>query len=108
MVGPIIADEERLRSRHPVVPAVRKLLYELSKLSIRAAQWIDYKWDVKYGEDQSELLFFVPKPRARPLGIGLPDLFVYDFTAFALVLEDSSYPYTNEDLLLHQAVDVAH
>ena len=48
MVGPITAYEERLRSRHLFVFAAHKLLNELSKLSIQAAQWIDYKWDVKY------------------------------------------------------------
>ena len=38
MVGPITAHEERLRSRHPFVPAARKRLNKLSKLRIRAAQ----------------------------------------------------------------------
>ena len=48
MVGLTTAHEERLRSREPFVPAARKLLNELSKLSICAAQSINCKWDAKF------------------------------------------------------------
>ena len=48
------------------------MLSDLSKLSIRVALWIDYKWDVKYCENQSELRLFVPRPNTRSLGMGLP------------------------------------
>ena len=67
MVEPITANKERLRCRRPFEPAARKLLNKLSKLSIRAAQLIDYKWNMKYYKDLSELRLFVPKPNARPL-----------------------------------------
>ena len=43
MVRSITAHKERQRSRHLFVRAARKLLNELSILSIRAAQWIQYK-----------------------------------------------------------------
>ena len=33
---------KRLKSRRPFVPAARKLLNDLSKLGIRAAQWTNY------------------------------------------------------------------
>ena len=99
MVGSITAHEERLRSRHPE---------DQSKLTIRAAQWIDYKWDVKYSEDQSELRLFVPRPSARLLGMGLPRPAWARLATFALVLEDSSLSCTNRDLLVHQSVNVAH
>ena len=52
MVWRTTAHDERLQSYHPFVPVARKLLNELFKLSIRAAQWIDYEWDVKYSENQ--------------------------------------------------------
>ena len=55
-------DLRAIRSRHPFVPAAGKLINELSKLSIQAAQWINYKWDVKYCEDQLELRLFVSRP----------------------------------------------
>ena len=45
-------------------------VHELSELSICAAQWIDYKWNAKYSEGQSELRLFVPRYRARSLGLG--------------------------------------
>ena len=72
MSGPITVHEERLLSQHLFVPVARKMLNELSKLSIRTAQWIDYKWDGKYFEDQSELRLFFPRPSARPLRMDLP------------------------------------
>ena len=54
MVESINAHEER-----PTISSslyvCRKLLNELSKLSIRAAQWTDCKWDAKYSKIQSEL-----------------------------------------------------
>ena len=34
---------EILKSRRPFVPAARKLLNDLSKLDIRAAQWTNYR-----------------------------------------------------------------
>ena len=45
MVEPTIVHEEKLRFCHPFMPAARNLLNELSKLSIRAAQWTVYKSD---------------------------------------------------------------
>ena len=42
MVGFTTAHEERLRSRLPLEPAAHELINKLSKLSIRATQWIDY------------------------------------------------------------------
>ena len=66
--------EKRLRSRHHFVPAVRKLLVKLSKLSICAAQWIVYKRYGNYSEGKSELCLFVPRPSIRQFGIGLPRL----------------------------------
>ena len=53
------------------MPEARKLLNDLFKLIVRAAQWTDYNWNAKYSEDQSELRLFVSKSSAMPLGIGL-------------------------------------
>ena len=54
------------------MPAARKLLNELFKLSIRAAQWTDYKCDAKYSEDQSERRLFVLMRSARSFGTVRP------------------------------------
>ena len=45
-------------------------VHELSELSIRAAQWIEYKWNAKYSKGQSKQRLFVPRFRARSLGLG--------------------------------------
>ena len=41
----------------------------IMQLSIRAAKWIDYKWDAKYSENQSQLCLLVQRPSTTPLGI---------------------------------------
>ena len=71
MIKCTTAHEERLQSRHSFDPAARKMINELSKLSTRAAQWTDFKWDTKYSKGQSKLCLFSPRPSARPLGMDL-------------------------------------
>ena len=63
---------ERLKSRHPFVPAARKLLQDLTELDIRAAQWTDFKWSTEYSECSSDLRAFIPRTSTRPMGMGLP------------------------------------
>ena len=62
----------RIRSRHPFVPAVRNLLDNLARLSIRASEWTNHKWNAEYCENASRLRAFVPGTGARPVGMGLP------------------------------------
>ena len=64
--------QERLKSRRPFVPAARKLLNDLSKLGIRAAQWTNYKWSAENSKRTSALHAFISRAISRPLGIGLP------------------------------------
>ena len=63
MVGPTFVQGERLPPRHPFVLEACKLLGELSEMSVRAVQWIDFKWNAKYSEGQSKLRLFVPRPQ---------------------------------------------
>ena len=42
------ASKERLKSRHPFVPAARKLLRNLSELGIRVGQRTNLTWDTEY------------------------------------------------------------
>ena len=56
----------KLRSCH----CMQALLNELSKLSIRDAQLIDYKCDAIHRRSIRASIF-VPRPIARPLGLGL-------------------------------------
>ena len=62
----------RLRSRRPFVPAARNLLDNLARLSIRASEWTNHKWNAEYCENASRLRAFVPETGARPVGMGLP------------------------------------
>ena len=63
---------ERLKSRRPFVPAAQKLIHDLSKLGIRAAQWTNYRWDTVYSKRTSVLHVFIPRASSIPLGMGLP------------------------------------
>ena len=62
----------RLRSRRPIVPAVRNLLDNLARLGIHAFEWTNHKWKTEYCENASRLCVFVPETGARPVGMGLP------------------------------------
>ena len=66
------ACQERLRSRHPFVPAAGNLLNNLAGLGIRASEWTNHKWNAEYCENTSRLCVFIPRTSARPVGINLP------------------------------------
>ena len=72
MVELTTAYEERLRSRHPFVPAPRKLLNELS---IRAAQWTDCKCTTKANRGYASLS---KGPAPGHLAWVCPDLLEYN------------------------------
>ena len=104
MLEPTTVHIQERRSRHPFVPAASKLLNELSKLSIQAAQWTDYKC-LKVNQSYASLF---QGPVLGHLAWICPDLLGYYSTAFALVLKDSSHSCTNGGLLLHQSVNMVH
>ena len=54
------------------MPAAQNLLDNLARLSIRASEWKNYKWNAKYCENTSRLRAFVPKTGTRSFGMGLP------------------------------------
>ena len=62
----------RLRFRHPFVPAARNLLDNLARLGIRASEWTNHKWKIKYCENASRLRAFVPRIGARFVRMSLP------------------------------------
>ena len=47
--------QERLRSRHPFVPAVRNLLNNLAEIGIHASEWTNNKWNGEYCENTFRL-----------------------------------------------------
>ena len=72
LVGKQNAHQRRLKSRRPFVPAAQKLLDSLTKSDIRAAQWMDYVWNMEYLKSASRLHAFIPRASSKPLGMGLP------------------------------------
>ena len=65
LTEPQAASKERLKSRHPFVPAARKLLHNLSELGIRAAQWTNLTWDTEYSKSMSALGVYIPSVSIR-------------------------------------------
>ena len=72
LVGKQNAHQGRLKSRRPFVPAAQKLLDSLTESHIRAAQWMDYAWNMEYLKSASRLHAFIPRVIPKPLGMGLP------------------------------------
>ena len=71
LTEPQIATKERLNSRRRFAPAARKLLHNLSELSIRAAQWTNLTWDTEYSKSMSALGVYIPRVSTRPIGMSL-------------------------------------
>ena len=72
LVGKENAHHARLKSRRPFVPAAQKLLDSLTESDIRAAQWMDYVWNMECLKSASMLHAFIPRASSKPLGMGLP------------------------------------
>ena len=74
LAGKQNAHQGRFKSRRPFVPAAQKLLDSLTESDIRAAQWMDYVWNMEYRylKSASRLHAFIPGVRSKPLGMGLP------------------------------------
>ena len=86
---------ERLKSRRPFVPAARKLLNGLSKLSIRAAQWTNYKCSAKYLNAHLYSMFSFPGKVLGPLEWACPEHFGLSSIACGLALGVFIRPCTN-------------
>ena len=71
-VGLSDVPQERQKSRHPFVPAARKLLNDLYQLGIHAAQWTNYRWSGKYSKRTSIFHVFISRVSSRPLDMSLP------------------------------------
>ena len=67
LTEPQAASKERLKSRYPFASTTRKLLYNLSELGIRAAQWTNLTWDTEYSKSMSALSVYIPRVSTRPI-----------------------------------------
>jgi len=61
---------QRLKSRHPFVPAAQQLISSSDNNNIRAAQWADHQWNVEWADNPTRLRIFIPG--AHPPGMTLP------------------------------------
>ena len=48
------------------------MFVRLTESDIRAAQWMDYVWNMQYLKSASRLHAFIPRVSSKPLGMGLP------------------------------------
>ena len=71
LTEPQAASKERLKSRHPFVPAARKLLHNLFELGICAAQWTNLTWDTEYSKSMSALCVYIPRVSTRFIEMSL-------------------------------------
>ena len=65
------SSKKRLKSTHTFVPASSKLLHNLSKLGIHAAQWTNLAWDTDYSKCMSAFSVYIPRVSSRPIGMSL-------------------------------------
>ena len=87
--------QERLKSRRPFVPAVRKLLNDLFELGIRAlsGRIIDRAQSILNAHPYSMYLFLRPVP--GPLKLAYPEYLEFRSIACGLALSVFIRPYTN-------------
>ena len=67
------ACQERLRSRHLLVPAAWNLLNNFARLSIRASEWTNHKWNAEYYKNTPWFRNFVSRTGDRPVGCACPE-----------------------------------
>ena len=64
-------ERQRLKSRHPFVPAAHELLKKSSDSDISAAHWSDYAWSTEWQNKNTRLHSFVPNASVEPIGMTL-------------------------------------
>ena len=63
--------KKKLKSRRPLVSTARKLLDNLSEMSIRTAQWMNTKWNIEYPKSISGIHAFIARVGTRSKGVSL-------------------------------------
>jgi len=73
LTRPLGAAAQRLKSRHPFVPATQQLIsFSDNNNSIRAAQWVDYQWNAEWADNPTRLRTSIPDTGTHPPGMTLP------------------------------------
>jgi len=68
---PSSADAQRLKSRHPFVPAAQHLISFSDNNSICAAHWEDHQWNEEWTDNPTRLRILIPDTGTHPLGMTL-------------------------------------
>jgi len=72
LTRPPSANAQRLKSRHPFVPAAQQLISSSDNNNVRAAQWADHQWNAEWLENTMRLRTFIPYIGTHTSGIALP------------------------------------
>ena len=72
LVFPSCGYLQRLKSRHPFVPAALKVLNDLTQSGTSGAQWADYKWNMGWQENTPRLYSFIPDVSLVPSRMFFP------------------------------------
>ena len=62
---------QRLRSRHPLVPAAKQFLRTIDEQNINVAWWVDHAWSAELCNSASGLRSFIHNAGPHPLGLAL-------------------------------------
>jgi len=62
LTRPSSANAQRLKSRHPFVPAAQQLISLSDNNNIRAAYWADHQWNSEWADNPTKLRTFIPTP----------------------------------------------
>jgi len=70
LTHPSSANSRHLKSRHPFVPAAQHLISSYYNNNIRAAQWVDHRWNAEWTDNPTRVRIFIPG--THPPGMTLP------------------------------------
>ena len=63
---PSSADERRLKSRHPFVPAAQQLISFSDNNNTRVARWADHQWNEEWADNPTRLHILIPDTGTPP------------------------------------------
>ena len=72
LTRPSGAAAQRLKSRHPFLPAAQQLISFSDNNNIRAAQWADHQWNAEWADNPTRLRTSIPDTGTHHPGMTLP------------------------------------
>jgi len=93
LTSPSSADAQRLKSRHPFVPATQHLI--CSSENIRVAHWADHQSNAELADSPTWVHIFIPDTSTHPPGMTLPRRAWVNLTTSAPASGVSTHVCTN-------------